>query len=413
MTNQQRLTVTSATIRLRRGKSVILLAGIGLLVFSASAVAQEPSTIDEFDRAMQEQNQAFEDFVTDMNTEWDAWVLADSLAFEAFKADIEAKWGRFTGTTKKDWVEYSPDQNQRSVVDFEKGEAVVEVLLTPEEALSEDGQLARLEEAVVQLVTDQGKTMDYPVEDEQPEVLSPQPILEDQVADRNGNVVTSETAPQFAKELVQQSAVVQTPVAGKDGVTRMKLTVTIPLVPKHLRVRAEKFLEPIREYSRRYNLDQRMVLALMQTESYFNPKAKSHIPAYGLMQLVPGYGGKDAYEAVYGFGQQPTPNFLYVPRNNIELGCAYLNILMTRYLRKIDDPLSRMYCSICAYNTGAGNVSKAFTGERRVGPAARIINTMTPDEVLSRLKQDLPYQETKDYITRILDRMKYYEEWNE
>ncbi len=84
---------------------------------------------------------------------------------------------------------------------------------------------------------------------------------------------------------------------------------------------------------------------------------------------------------------------------------------MTRYLKPIENDLSRLYCAICAYNTGAGNVSKAFTGKSRVSAAAREINGMQPEAVLAKLKTDLPYEETRDYIVKILERVKYYDEW--
>lgn len=366
---------------------------------------------DDYESWRRQQEQDYQQFKSDLEAEWQAWVRADSLAFAAFRQEIEGKWGEVKPTTKKDWVEYAEDKESLSAVDFEKGEAVVAVLVEEDAAEPESASLARLEQAVQQLVVDRGKTMDYPVAGEQPEPLRDQPVLENQLADAAGEPVTQANAAEFAHEVVQPAAVRRVPVESKDGVQRIKLEVSIPLVPRHLRVRAERFLDDVNTYAERYELDTRLVMAVMHTESYFNPKAKSHVPAFGLLQLVPRYGAKDAYEFVYHEEKLLTPNYLYRPTNNVELGCAYLHLVMTRYLKRIENPDSRLYCAIAAYNTGAGNVSRAFTGDRKINAAARVINTMEPQDVLAKLKKDLPYQETRDYIIRVLDRMKFYEEW--
>jgi len=394
----------------------VVLLSAAVVVVAASAPTVNAQDADrerqsDFDRMVEDQNRQFDEFTARMERDWRAWVEADSLAFARFRAEVEAKWGTYAGTTRKDWVEYDQARDTRTAVDFEKGEAVIEVLVPADEAEGGPAGLERLRAAVAGLVVDQGTTMDYPVLDQAPRPLGQRPVLENQLAGTDGNPVDAGNARQFAAEVVSRQRVSRTPVESGDGVTRIKLSVAVPLVPRHLRVRAERYLESVTTFARRYDLDTRVVLAVIHTESYFNPKARSHVPAYGLMQLVPGYGGKDAYQYVYGQSSLPTPNYLYDPRNNIELGCAYLNLVMTRYLEPITNDLSRLYCAICAYNTGAGNVSRAFTGGTRVKAAADVINGMAPDAVLARLERELPYQETRDYIAKILDRVKYYDEW--
>lgn len=105
------------------------------------------------------------------------------------------------------------------------------------------------------------------------------------------------------------------------------------------------------------------------------------------------------------------PSYLYNPENNIKVGAAYFNILYYRYFRGIEDPLSRLYCSIAAYNTGPGNVSKALTGNSMaLKPATRIANTMSPSEVHAHLMSNLPYEETVNYLRKVTSRLAKYEE---
>ncbi len=383
-----------------------------LLVISVPLVATSQDSFGNFDDFVNQMNEEFDQFTEEATAEYEAWVRADSLAFADFKNGVELKWGTFEGSTKKDWVEYSDDEDTRTVVDFDKGEARIEVLVSRED-LDRNPQIAfdNLTKAVEKLVAERGKTMDYAVEDDQPQPLSEKPVLASQLANAEGDLVTVENAEAFSKEVVKAGGVTQEKVPSKDGTERIKATVIVPLVPNHLRVRAEEFVGLVREMSAKYHLDPRLVFAMIHTESFFNPKAKSPVPAYGLMQLVPTSGGRDAYNYVHKKDVVASPNFLYRPANNIELGCAYLDILLTRYFKKVQDIESRHYCAISAYNTGAGNVCRALTGGTKLKPAIQRINTMDPDDLLVTLKKDLPYEETRLYIAKILDRMKYYEEW--
>ncbi len=236
------------------------------------------------------------------------------------------------------------------------------------------------------------------------------PVLENQLKDSKGKVVTPKTKESFAKDVVETRPVEQKVIPTKKG-EMVKATVTFPLVPDHLRIRAERHLKSVRRHAGRFNVDVPLAFAVIHTESYFNPKAKSHVPAYGLMQLVPRSGGRDAYRYVYGKDKILGQDYLYVPDNNIELGCAYLGLLQNRYFKNVKDPKSALYCSIASYNTGMGNLSRAVTGNKRLKPAVEQINTMNPDELYDRLLRNLPYSETQKYLKKVRKRMDLYEEW--
>jgi len=142
-----------------------------------------------------------------------------------------------------------------------------------------------------------------------------------------------------------------------------------------------------------------LVLAIMRTESNFNPFAVSSAPAYGLMQLVPTSGGRAAYKRAQGIDQAPTTEYLYDPDHNIELGAAYLSVLSTAEFRSITNQDSRDYCVIAAYNTGAGNVTRTFSRDRTT--AMNTINSLEPPVLFENLRSNLPLDETRQYVVKV------------
>jgi len=190
---------------------------------------------------------------------------------------------------------------------------------------------------------------------------------------------------------------------------RQKVTVTIPLRADFLTERARQYRPAIEEEADRRQLPVSLIYAIMETESHFNPRARSHIPAFGLMQLVPKSGGLDAYHYVYGEKKLLGPEYFFEPDQNVELGTAYLDLLYRRYLRAITDDQSRLYCTIAAYNTGAGNVARAFTGGTSVSSAAAKINTLSPEAVYEHLLANLPYVETRNYLEKVRIAQEKYE----
>ena len=179
------------------------------------------------------------------------------------------------------------------------------------------------------------------------------------------------------------------------------IQVTVDLPDKAKTARVNQFLPAVKKYSKEFKVDIALVLAVIHTESAFNPLAQSHIPAFGLMQIVPNSAGIDVQKLIYQRNQAPTSSMLFKPDINIQHGCAYLHILNYRYLKSIKNKAAREHCCIAAYNTGAGNVARAFTGTTNVNSAAKIINRMSPDEVYLHLRKNLKYKEARDYVLRV------------
>ncbi len=171
---------------------------------------------------------------------------------------------------------------------------------------------------------------------------------------------------------------------------------------------AKKYRNIVYTNAERFDIDTNIIYAIIHTESYFDPFARSPIPAFGLMQLVPNSGGKDAYEYVYKKKAKPSEKYLYNPQNNILLGTAYMNKIMNVYFKGVHNKETAYILSIAAYNTGIGNVSKAITGRKSLDGVSKAVNHMTPAEVCALLLEKLPYDETKQYLERVLQRSSMY-----
>jgi membrane-bound lytic murein transglycosylase C len=348
-------------------------------------------------------------------------------AFEQFQREVQAMWQDFVVSTKKDWVEYSGDKTGRTRVDFESGEVQVEVLVPKKQAEKDPTVvMERLAQEIERLADDKGKNRDYPLPAETeievpvavpgppkeipPAPLLSRPVLEDQLQTKAGQPVAAENKKAFALEILEAEPVKEEVLETEKG-EMVKAQVAFALVPDHLRIRAEKYLASVRKEANRFEIPVPLAFAVMHTESYFNPKARSPVPAYGLMQLVPKSGARDAYRFVHGEERILPADYLYVPANNVELGCAYLGLLKNHYFKNMKSSESALYCAMASYNTGPGNLSRALVGVPQMAPAIERVNTMDPEEVYTYLRAHLPYEETRDYIKKVRDRMSLYKEW--
>lgn len=227
------------------------------------------------------------------------------------------------------------------------------------------------------------------------------PILLNQVNNPEGEVITPENVIQESAKIVENSEVKKETFKADDGKLRTVYKLKVPLKKNHLSERAKRFSPQIEKNSNRFNLDPALVFAVTETESAFNPKAKSHIPAYGLMQLVPKSGARDAYLYVYKKDTLITGDYLYQPDNNTELGCAYLSKIRNVYFKGIHDDEKAFICSIPAYNTGIGNVSITLSGKPKLKMASEIANNMSTDELYEKLVNELRYKEARNYLKKV------------
>ena len=132
-------------------------------------------------------------------------------------------------------------------------------------------------------------------------------------------------------------------------------------VSSPIKMRENRFQPIIFKIAKRHQIEPALIKAIIMAESGFNPNAKSHRGAQGLMQLMPKtaeyLGVKDAFN----------------PTHNIEGGTRYFKRLLERFDRNIE-------LALAAYNAGSRNV-------RKYGGVP-------------------PFKATKIYINKVL---KYYE----
>lgn len=114
---------------------------------------------------------------------------------------------------------------------------------------------------------------------------------------------------------------------------------------RRLRSRLPKYQPIIQSTADDYGFDWRFIAAQIYQESHFNPMAKSHAGAYGLMQLT------EKTAAQFGI------NDIYDPEENIRAGVRHLRYLYD-YFREAEGE-DRLYLALAAYNIGQGHLMDA------------------------------------------------------
>ncbi len=133
----------------------------------------------------------------------------------------------------------------------------------------------------------------------------------------------------------------------------------------------------IQREARKHGLDPAWVAAEIRAESVYNPRARSHANARGLMQVLPDTGAAVARRRGLAWGGAES---LYDPETNIALGTAYL--------REKEDMYGKPYVAIAAYNAGPTPTSRWLSQRPSMDPDVWI--------------ETISYKETRDYVARIL-----------
>jgi hypothetical protein len=120
---------------------------------------------------------------------------------------------------------------------------------------------------------------------------------------------------------------------------RKKKRTTGTAKPMTMTYGSEEIRMIISEHSKRYNVDEQLISAVIKVESNWNPNAVSSAGACGLMQLMPGTAGDMGVTDIFD------------PYENIAGGTQYLSKMLEMF--NDDQTLA-----LAAYNAGPGNVLK-------------------------------------------------------
>ncbi len=337
---------------------------------------------------------------------------------------IEERWDRFYESTIEDYYVYSKDGRVRRRANFS----------------DESPEKGFLEVAVVDAKSEKEaqKVLGKAVEKALREKTGKQELLKDQVQ-LNQQPLTKKNVRRRAKELKKQ--IQKTTVLTKKG-KKTVYSIKLKFVPDHVQQRAKIFFSSVKRHARKSKIPVKLVLAVMHTESNFNPhacsgskkiKKRGQCLAYGLMQLVPKSGAREAYKYIYkkdNFHELPVEqqkDYLFKPENNMTLGAAYLgkminndfaggmysgnpNDIKTFGVGAVDSLENRVILAAHSYNTGPGNSAKALmkitTIKRRYPrPILEVIakeaNKLNVAELVHRLKTYSPWEEARHYVEKV------------
>ncbi len=308
---------------------------------------------------------------------------------------IDSVWGDEARTPQpKEYVKYTHNYLSRASVDFDTGIITVETV-------DETVPLASLKTAIVTTLLTPADPRGVDLYSAKPIKLGETPFLFGEVKDNeNKDIRWAWRAEKYADHLISTS------LKTRQIDNKPSQFVRFSMVRDHLDIRARKYRQYVEAASKRFNISKNLIYAIMKVESDFNPFAVSSAQALGLMQVVQRTAGSDVYQYLNNQKGMPSRDTLFTPSNNIVYGTAYLHLLDTRFLKGITDPTSREYCTIAGYNGGAGTVLRTFNKDRT--KAAHAINAKSPGKVYDILRKDLPYQETRRYLGKVLEAKKHF-----
>jgi soluble lytic murein transglycosylase len=182
------------------------------------------------------------------------------------------------------------------------------------------------------------------------------------------------------------SAITLVCASGSENKPKDAITERIARYLKDKNVRAsdeklKKIADSVYQDAKDYEIDYRLVLAVMKVESNFKSNAISRKGARGLLQIKPSLAKHISREAGVSI---KSPKCLDEPEKNIRIGVSHLSWLMEKF--------ENLSSALHAYNVGWGKVKPVAAEED--GPDTRFTRKVLSEYQI--MKAALPEQDTDE-----------------
>lgn len=160
---------------------------------------------------------------------------------------------------------------------------------------------------------------------------------------------------------------------------------------RRIRTRLPKYEPIIKDASKKHAFDWRLIAAQMYQESHFNPNARSHAGAYGLMQLTRLTAKSLGVKNILNTSQ------------NIHAGVQHLKNLYEKFDNAHGN--DRLFIALAAYNIGQGHIQDARKLARKMNHDPNKWSSMV--KILPLLSQRKYYRNTTYGYCRGIEPVEY------
>ena len=393
-----------------------LITGAGLLIPTTSLAGFLDDFFGDF-------SDDVDDFIVDIGKSTENYNKFLEDAIEVYQKELEGRWGEGEALLpeKKIWVGYSQVKNTgdqtRYKVDYEKEK--IEIAMLVDKNLSQQEIGKRLNDAKTRLfnLTEEEITKNDKLKPKIEEAENAfaasfgRGVTVQRLAENKLSAFNKKKPFEKFKNLAMPESITQSGPARKPPIGGKKIVKSMLSIAGARMVRAQQIFSTVSKRAKEYKQDAGLIYSIIETESSFDAHAVSKAFAYGLMQMTK----KASIDVSQELGIWPknlySRQWLFDEDNNILAGTTYLNKI-GRNFRKIKDDASKRYCVIAGYSAGPTGVAKTLAGNKAtLGTVHKTVNKLRSEEVRKKLERSLPYKENREYVGKVMKKIKGWQEF--